>query len=118
MPGRLQVEGSSNERGSADSDSGEMPKMHGRMGEWARGGIEFLASNGVNRPMLLRCDCRRLCARYGQASVRRGSPFRPFLDDTAGRSAKDRSWIDAPSSRSITVSYWTLSHALFTIRYA
>ena len=39
--------------------AGEMPKMHGRVGEWARRGIEFLAlPNGVNRPMSLRCDCR------------------------------------------------------------
>ena len=39
--------------------AGEMPKMHGRVGEWARRGIEFLTlPNGVNRPMSLRCDCR------------------------------------------------------------
>ena len=39
--------------------AGEMPKMHGRVEEWARRGIEFLAlPNGVNKPMSLRCDCR------------------------------------------------------------
>ena len=58
-PGRLHVEGSSNERGSVDSDCRGNAENAWENGEWARRGIEFLAlPNGVNRPMSLRCDCR------------------------------------------------------------
>ena len=37
----------------------KMPRKCGGMGAWAHGGREFLLrSNGTNRPLPLRCDCR------------------------------------------------------------
>ena len=39
--------------------TGKMPGRCGGMGAWAHGGREFLLrSNGTNRPLPLRCDCR------------------------------------------------------------
>ena len=59
--------------------AGKMPGKCGGMGAWAHGGREFLLrSNGTNRPLPLRCDCRgNMRAKHADRNRESVCPFSP-----------------------------------------